>query len=208
MPMSRPIFEMIQPLILASASPRRQQYLADLGICFDIAVADILEVLRQDEGPDDFVLRLAREKAESVARNYPDTWVLGADTVVVLNNQILGKPTNVADAKAMLQKLSGKWHAVWTGFCILNPTQKMAIGKAVKTEVLFVDLNDSVIDAYIATGEPMDKAGSYGIQGEAGCFVKEIRGSYSNIVGLPLAEVIAQLMDFGIIKPTVLHQST
>ena len=188
-----------KPFILASASPRRRRFLENLGIDFTIHVADVDETPNPTENPQDFVCRLAFEKADAVSQKHQKSWVLGADTVVVLEGEILGKPMGESSARDMLKNLSGRSHEVWTGFCLRN-IENLVVGKqAVKTEVRFSALTEDIIDAYIATGEPLDKAGSYGIQGKGGFLVEQIHGSYSNVVGLPLTEVVNVLMKYEII---------
>lgn len=194
-----PLFKTHQPLILASGSPRRRRMLAELGLDFTLAVADIAEVAQPGESPADFARRLAGEKAAAVAARHPASWVLAADTVVARAGRILGKPADPEDAVAMLTALSGHWHTVWTGFALRRGRESLQ--EVVATEVRFAELTAPLIRAYVATGEPLDKAGAYGIQGRGGLLVKEIRGSYSNVVGLPLAEVIAALIARAIISP-------
>lgn len=194
----RPFFENLQPLILASASPRRRALLADLGLAFSVRPADIPEQPEAGESPAVFAARLAGEKARAVARLHPDTWILAADTVVAIDEVILGKPADPAEAEQMLTALNDRWHTVWTGFCLLNGPHEER--KAVATEVLFADAGPAVRRAYVATGEPLDKAGAYGIQGMGGALIREIRGSHSNVIGLPLAEVVGRLLARGVIK--------
>lgn len=186
-------------LILASASPRRRAFLAGLGLAFTCRPAEIAEIQEPGEGAAAFVARLAREKAMAIAGGAPGAWVLGADTVVVLEGRILGKPADAAEAVAMLTALSGRWHQVWTGFAICCQARAVLVERAVSTEVGFAGLAPELIAAYVATGEPLDKAGAYGIQGLGGCLVEELRGSYSNVVGLPLAEVIEELLELGVL---------
>ncbi|MFH7326578.1 Maf family protein [Desulfurivibrio sp. C05AmB] len=197
-----PLFKTLQPLVLASGSPRRRRMLAELGLDFTLAVADIAEVAQPGESPADFARRLAGEKAAAVALRHPASWVLAADTVVARAGRILGKPADPEDAAAMLAALSGHWHTVWTGFALRRGRDVLA--EVVATEVRFAELSEPLIRAYVATGEPLDKAGAYGIQGRGGLLVREIRGSYSNVVGLPLAEVIAALTARAIISPASL----
>lgn len=197
-----PLFKTLQPLVLASGSPRRRRMLAELGLDFTLAVADIAEVAQPGESPADFARRLAGEKAAAVALRHPASWVLAADTVVARAGRILGKPADSEDAAAMLAALSGHWHTVWTGFALRRGRDVLA--EVVATEVRFAELSEPLIRAYVATGEPLDKAGAYGIQGRGGLLVREIRGSYSNVVGLPLAEVIAALTARAIISPASL----
>lgn len=177
-------------LVLASASPRRKELLAMIGLDFQAQAMDIDESVKQDEQPAIYVERLAREKARAGLAAYPDKLVLAADTTVVLNGQILGKPENEAQARDMLQQLSGSRHQVLTGIAVARQTAGSVNieSQVVCTEVFFAVLSSQQIEAYVRTGEPMDKAGAYGIQGKAALFVERIEGSYSNVVGLPLAE--------------------
>ncbi|MEW6426843.1 MAG: nucleoside triphosphate pyrophosphatase [Thermodesulfobacteriota bacterium] len=191
----------IRPLLLASASPRRRQMLEHLGLTFTADTADIDESLTRGENPRDFVLRLAGDKAVTVAGRHPDSWVLAADTVVVIGNTIMGKPADDADAARMLGQLSGRTHQVWTGYCLFCCQGERLRRRAVMTEVEFRPLSEALIRAYVASGEPLDKAGGYGIQGLAAAMVGAIRGSYTNVVGLPLAEVIEDLLDLGVVTP-------
>lgn len=194
------MFTLAGELILASASPRRRDFLQQLGLSFTCRPAEIVERQEAGEGPADFVARLAREKAGVIAAGSPDAWVLAADTVVVLDGRILGKPRDAAEARAMLGELAGRWHQVWTGFAILCQARAVQVERAVTTEVSFAGLAPELIAAYVATGEPLDKAGAYGIQGRGGCLVEEVRGSYSNVVGLPLAEVVGELLALGVLR--------
>jgi septum formation protein len=188
------------PLILASGSPRRKQYFDELGLEYTIEVADVDEQLRAQEAPEQFVKRLSLDKAQTVAKNNKTGWVIGADTVVVLGEQILGKPVDNEDALLMLQMLRGKWHEVWTGFTICNVQQNITIQNTVKTGVKFWHPPTDLLKSYVATGEPQDKAGAYGIQGKGGFLVQEIKGSYSNVVGFPMVEIIKVLLDLEVIK--------
>ncbi len=182
-------------IILASASPRRAELLQQIGLKFSVRPADIDETPEVDETPQHYVERLAREKALSVAESSPLCVVLGSDTSVVLDGRILGKPTDAADARETLARLSGATHQVMTAVALANDGQCQSV--LVTTEVCFRDLSSEEIDAYVASGEPMDKAGSYGIQGLGGIFVDELRGSYSAVVGLPLQETAALLAGAG-----------
>ncbi|MFA6464978.1 MAG: Maf family protein [Desulfurivibrionaceae bacterium] len=184
-------------LILASGSPRRRDFLAGLGIDFEVRVTDIDETPLSGELPVDFVARLSREKAQAV--DIPAAWVLAADTAVVVDGEILGKPGDEAEACAMLMRLSGRWHEVWTGFSLCCQTTGESCTKTVCTRVLFLTLTPELCRAYVRTGEPLDKAGAYGIQGK-GCFlVPEISGSYTNVVGLPMTEVLETLLHYKVI---------
>lgn len=198
------IFVTKKPFILASSSPRRRKFLEELGMDFTVHVADVDETPEPSESPEDFVRRLAFEKADIVSQQHHVSWVLGADTVVVLDGKILGKPEDEAAARSMLKNLSGRGHEVWTGFCLRSAENAVVNKQAVKTDVRFSELTDAIINAYIATGESLDKAGSYGIQGKGGFLVEQIHGSYSNVVGLPLAEVLNTLLEYGIIKPGII----
>jgi len=187
-------------IILASESTRRVDILRTLGISFSIIPPNIDERRKKDEPPKDFVLRMSYEKAGKVGNLFPDKWVIGADTVVVLKGKILGKPKNDRDAFNMLKILSGKWHKVITGYCVLNVSRNIIYRDAVETKVYVRDLSDDEIKRYIKTSEPFDKAGSYAVQGRGGYMVKEIKGSYANVVGLPICEVAEALLSLGVLS--------
>lgn len=182
-------------IILASASPRRKQLLESAGLSMCIEAADIDETRHSEELPVDFVQRMAREKAQSVAAKHKqtDNTIIAADTIVVHAGEILGKPHDKEDARRMLKLLSGDVHSVYTGVCVIDLARDSEQVFFCETKVHFCTLSEAQIAWYIGTGEPMDKAGSYGIQGKAACFVKEIRGSYTNVVGLPLCETLEAL---------------
>ena len=184
-------------LILASASPRRRELLATLDLPFRIMPAHIDEQHRAAEPPESYVARLAREKAEQLAERFPSAWVLGADTVVVLDQQILGKPADAAEARAMLGSLSGREHTVMTGVAVVRCDRGIAQCDVVSTRVRFHTLQAADIEAYIATGEPFDKAGAYAVQGIGGQFVAALEGCYNNVVGLPLQRTMALLRSAG-----------
>ncbi len=175
-------------LILASASPRRQELLKLLGYPFITQPADILEQKHPQESPSDYVQRLAQEKAMAVLMQsaQPDTAVLGSDTVVVVANEVLEKPVNFEHFQAMMQRLSGRSHQVYTAVCLATANQQWQC--CVVTDVTFRELSAEDIETYWASGEPKDKAGGYGIQGLAGKFVTRLNGSYFAVVGLPLYE--------------------
>ncbi len=180
-------------LLLASASPRRRELLAQLGVCFRVAVVDIDESPGPGEAPRDLVLRLARVKAETaLAGSEPGQWVLGADTVVAVGAEILGKPEDATAAATMLERLSGRVHTVHSGLALARSGCATRVD-AVRTRVWMRDIAADEIAAYLATGEPMGKAGAYAIQGRAAAFVRCLAGSYSNVVGLPLFELDAML---------------
>ncbi len=195
------LFTTKEQLILASASPRRRRFLEELGLSFTIEAARVDEQPLAHETPREFVLRAATDKAQAVAEHHPDTWILGADTVVVLDNKILGKPVDEEDAIRLLALLTGRWHEVLTGFCLCRKATEHQATHAVATTVKFVDFDEKIAAAYVQTGEPLDKAGAYGIQGKGGFLVERLNGSYSNVVGLPLAEVIEELLRLEIIAP-------
>lgn len=182
--------------ILASASPRRVELLAQIGWRPEVIPAHIDEGLIPGECPQKYVRRIAQAKAMAVAAKNPGRVVLGADTTVVCGGKILSKPADDDDARAMLSQLSGGEHQVWTGVCVAH--DKLFRCLDVMTRVRFRVLADADISAYIATGEPMDKAGSYAIQGYGAVFVKSIAGSYSAVMGLPLFESAALLIEFGV----------
>jgi septum formation protein len=179
-------------LVLASKSPRRQQILGDAGIPFVVRAADVPEQRRPGESPADYVRRLAQEKAFAV-RMHPGELVLGADTVVVIDGQVLEKPSDAGDATRMLELLSGRDHEVITGICLRTHTR--TILDIATTRVRFVPLTRAEIEAYVASGEPMDKAGAYAIQGLASKFIDRVEGSYSNVVGLPVTLVYERLKE-------------
>ncbi len=170
-------------IVLASASPRRKELLAGLGVHFEVYVSGIEEKPWPDETPASYSLRNASDKARAVALVRPGALIIAADTIVVLGAKILEKPVDAPHAKEMLQMLSGRRHEVITGLCLLKPGCEFA--EAVRTGVVFRRLSGAEIEAYVATGEPMDKAGAYAIQGGAASFVDHVEGSYTNVVGLP-----------------------
>lgn len=178
-------------LILASASPRRRELLAGLGLPFSVVVSGLEERPWPREKPASYALRNAAEKARAVAALHPTSVVLAADTIVVLGDQILEKPADTAHATAMLRLLSGREHVVMTGVCVWRPLPGgfHEAADTVHTRVVFRALSEADIAAYVATGEPMDKAGAYAIQGGAAEFVERIDGPYDNVVGLPLDAV-------------------
>lgn len=180
-------------LVLASASPRRAEMLKLLGVDFDRLLGDIDETFLEGETPREHVLRLSEGKAALAARGRPDAWILGADTIVVVAGEILGKPGSPAEAKAMLEKLSGREHEVLTGFAIIRQDLGIRVHEVVRSTVLFREISGDEMAWYTGTSEPYDKAGAYAVQGMGACFVREIRGSFSNVVGLPLCEVFEAL---------------
>ncbi|NOR24309.1 MAG: septum formation protein Maf [Desulforhopalus sp.] len=187
-------------IILASGSPRRQQYLKEMGLSFTVRTASVREHPFEHESPEGFVLRMAWEKAVIVSSEFPDSWVISGDTVVCLGDKILGKPADEHEAVALLMSLSGREHCVKTGFCVAHGSRRVKIVQSVTTKVHFAEFSESVARAYVATGESLDKAGAYGIQGKGVFLVKAIEGSYSNVVGLPLYELMEVLQANGIIE--------
>lgn len=183
-------------LILASASPRRQEILREAGIFFEVRPAHIREERQPGEAPIDYACRLAQEKAEAMAREFPQRYVLGADTIVVVDDQVLEKPRDAADARRMLRLLSGRAHAVTTAVSLCRP-QSASVTRSATTQVFFRAITDKEIAKYVASGEPTDKAGAYAIQGGAGPWVEHIEGEYSNVVGLPLSLVKEMLLESG-----------
>jgi septum formation protein len=187
-------------LILASASPRRKVLLGATGLVFEIVESGIDEIRRNGEGAIDFASRMAREKALNVSDRIRDALVIAADTIVECGGRILGKPTDAAEARAMLQILSGNTHTVVTAFAIAS-AGAIAESKAITSRVTFKALSLPEITAYVATGEPMDKAGSYGIQDGGAAFIAHVEGSRDNVMGLPVREVLAALLRNGIEAP-------
>ena len=186
-------------LILASASPRRQELLREAGISFEVHPAHIPEVRNPQEAPVDYALRLAQEKALKIAERFPHDYVLGADTIVVVDEQVLEKPQDDADAARMLRLLSGRPHQVTTAVALAAP-QKRIDARACTTQVFFRQLEEKEIQEYIAGREPMDKAGAYAIQGGAARWVVRLEGDYSNVVGLPLPVVTGMLRTSGFLN--------
>lgn len=216
-------------LILASSSPRRQELLREIGVPFQVHAANINEDQAPDEAPIVYALRLAREKAEAVAAQYPQSYVLGADTIVVLNGEVLGKPIDHADAARILRRLSGRAHEVTTAVSLIAPnfaapntpspgkaapnttapnliapnlvaSGTLAETRASTTKVYFREIDEAEIQQYVAGGEPMDKAGAYAIQGGASRWTNRIEGEFSNVVGLPLSLVTEMLKITGLMK--------
>lgn len=184
-------------IILASASPRRRELLKNMGLDFSIAVSDADESsVDASVPPEIYVQELALLKATATAKkvlNRKDSLIISADTVVVYDNKVLGKPKNEAEAIEMLKMLSGKIHQVYTGFCVLRIKDAFTVCKSVCTKVRFKNLTDEKIARYVATHEPMDKAGAYGIQGLGAMLIDAIQGDYFNVVGLPVSELAETL---------------
>jgi len=183
-------------MILASSSPRRRELLTQIGVHFTTQPADIDETPLQNEGAVAYVERMALSKARKVSEQFPGEVVLGSDTSVIWSGEILGKPVNNREAEETLRRLSGQTHQVLSAVALVRGAQEQVI--SVATQVRFRELTDEEITRYVATGEPADKAGSYGIQGKGAILVAGIEGSYSNVVGLPLTETAALLNEFDV----------
>jgi nucleoside triphosphate pyrophosphatase len=173
--------------VLASSSPRRQELLKLLLSDFEVVPSDVDESIRAAESPEALVARLAREKAGAVQLQYPSAYIVAADTVVVCEEKILGKPASLEDARNMLQELSGRTHHVLTGLCLVH--LDLSLAECVATDVTFHCLSDAEIENYVRSGEPVDKAGAYAIQGLGARFVEKINGCYFNVVGLPVSRL-------------------
>lgn len=182
-------------LILASSSPRRKELLENLHISFEVSSSDVDESFDPALTPGEIVMELSNRKAKVVSELNPDSFVIGADTVVVLEGTVLGKPKDRSEAYLMLKNLSGTTHSVFTGVSIIGPEKEKNF--YVKTDVVFWELADEEINAYIDTGEPFDKAGAYGIQGFGSVLVKEINGDYFSVVGLPVSKTVRELRTAG-----------
>lgn len=184
-------------LILASQSPRREALLRQVGLDFEIVPSDLEELPLEGEPPAAAAEALALEKAQQVASQRTEGLVIGADTVVVVDGQILGKPRDPEDAKAMLRLLSGREHQVITGIAVVDAATGRARSDGVATSVMFAPLSDEIIARYVATGEPLDKAGAYAIQGFGALLIEGLRGCYYNVVGLPIRRLAELLGEFG-----------
>jgi septum formation protein len=184
-------------VILASGSPRRRQLLAAAGLEFDAIESGAPEQHVAGESPRDYALRVARDKAAAVSARFPNAIVVGADTIVVCESRILEKPADAADARRMLTMLSGRTHTVVTAFALAR-AGKVLESSPVESRVTFRDLADKEIEAYIATDEPFDKAGAYGIQGVGGGFIAHVEGPRDNVMGLPTERVVAVLVRYGV----------
>ena len=189
-------------LILASRSPRRYELLKQVGLDFEVVPSRVIEDFVHTESPQDHVIRLAEAKAQDVAKGYPDRWVIAADTIVYINGSILGKPKNRKEAIEMLHNLSGQEHWVLTGFSVCHLEKGKNDKEAVQTAVKMKTLDPTEMEWYVQTGEPFDKAGGYAIQGIGSFMIESIRGSYTNVVGLPLCELVQMLDRLGAIAIT------
>ncbi|MFB6264688.1 MAG: nucleoside triphosphate pyrophosphatase [Bradymonadaceae bacterium] len=191
-------------LVLASGSPRRLELLRRLGLAPAVRVSDVIERREPDESPTGYTRRLAEEKARDVARAVASTdlprWILAADTTVALEDEVLDKPAGSEQARRMLRRLSGSCHEVLTSYCWLDRRERDARTECVSTRVAMRELTDAEIDAYLASGEPFDKAGSYGIQALGGLFVERLEGTYFGVMGLPVADVFRTAVEIGAVE--------
>jgi len=188
----------MRKIVLASASPRRKELLTQLHLEFEVEPSEYLEAIDRKFSPVAVVRFLSQEKASAVASKHPDSLIIAADTIGVIDGQVIGKPESSADALKMLRRLSGRTHTVITGFTVLDTSTGRTITHTVKTEVTFHRLTKADIGAYVATGEWLDKAGAYAIQGRGAVLIQEIRGDYYNVVGLPLSALARALKKFGV----------
>jgi septum formation protein len=186
-------------IILASKSPRRRYLLKQAGLEFSVIPSSFNENSVTMTAPEPYARILAESKARVVSEIYPDQWVIGADTIVLIDNKVLGKPGSNGEAREMLLRLSGKTHQVLTGYCVCCKSRNRFFSETVTTDVRFKDLSSAEIEWYIQTGEPFDKAGSYAIQGLGTFIVKRINGSYTNVVGLPVCEIVEILINEGVV---------
>lgn len=172
--------------------------LSSIGLTFDVLPSNVPEVRAQGEAPEEYVARLSRDKAEAIASSHPDRWVIAADTTVLLGDELLEKPADAADAARMIGTIAGKTHMVYTGVTLLNVERGYRETRVSETEVRMLAMSESDIAWYVGTGEPFDKAGAYTIQGIGAMFIESIHGSYSNVVGLPLATLFQMLRKAGL----------
>ena len=179
--------------ILASSSPRRRELLTSIGLDFEVLPSNVPEVHQPGEAPEEYVARLSRDKAQAIARQHPSRWIIAADTTVLLGDQLLEKPVDAADAARMLGTIAGRTHVVYTGLTLQNMDHRHSETRVAESEVRMLPLTASEIEWYVRTGEPLDKAGAYAVQGIGAMFIDSIHGSYTNVVGLPLATLFQML---------------
>lgn len=184
--------------ILASASPRRRELLTMIGLEFEIIPSHVPEVHLPGEAPEEYVARLSRDKANAVAAEHPDRWVIAADTTVFYGEQLLEKPTDAADAERMLAIIAGRTHIVYTGVTLVNAARDWRETRVTESEVRMLPMSEVDIAWYVGTGEPLDKAGAYAVQGKGSMFIESVHGNYTNVVGLPLATLFQMLRKAGI----------
>ncbi len=195
------MFTACYPIILASSSPRRQEFLSELGLQYQTMPAVIDETPANGELPEHFARRMAKAKTELIAHTHPDACVIGADTVVTLDRVIFGKPRDQSDALTILKALQGRTHQVLTAFAVFLKQQQVEEVQCSTSHVTFDRFPDSILKAYIHSGDPMDKAGAYGIQGKGNFLIRSIDGSCSNVIGLPVNAVIQVLLKHRLIQP-------
>jgi septum formation protein len=184
--------------ILASQSPRRRELLTSIGLTFDVIPSDVPEVRAAGETPQEYVARLSRDKAQAIASRHPDAWIIAADTTVLLGDELLEKPADADDAKRMLAAIAGQTHIVYSGVTLQNASRAWRDTHVAESQVQMLPLDAREIAWYVSTGEPMDKAGAYAVQGIGAMFIESINGSYTNVVGLPLALLFQMLKRAGI----------
>jgi nucleoside triphosphate pyrophosphatase len=184
--------------ILASSSPRRRELLASVGVDFDVVPSHVPEEHQPGEAPEEYVARLSREKANAIGEQHPSRWIIAADTTVLLGEQLLEKPLDQHDAVRMLSLIAGRTHTVYTGVTLQNTERKYHDTRVAESEVRMLPLPPEDVEWYVRTGEPMDKAGAYAVQGIGAMFIDSIHGSYTNVVGLPLAMLFQMLRKAGI----------
>jgi septum formation protein len=184
--------------ILASSSPRRRELLTSIGLDFDVLPSHVPEIHQEGEAPEEYVARLSRDKAHALAVQYPARWVIAADTTVLLGEELLEKPADAADAERMLETIAGKTHVVYTGVTLEHAETGYRETRVAESEVRMLPLSSRDIEWYVATGEPLDKAGAYAVQGIGAMFIDSIHGSYTNVVGLPLATLFLMMRKAGI----------
>ena len=184
--------------ILASQSPRRRELLASIGLTFEVMPSDVPEVHQPGESPEEYVARLSRDKAAAIASKHDDAWIIAADTTVLLGDELLEKPADDADARRMLATIAGKTHIVYTGVTLQNAARGWHDTRVAESEVRMLPLDEHDIAWYVSTGEPLDKAGAYAVQGIGAMFIDSIHGSYTNVVGLPLALLFQMLRRAGL----------
>ena len=188
----------VKAIILASASPRRKELLERIGLKFEVEPSNYEESISSELGPHELAKSLSLEKAKLVAQNHKNTLVIAADTFIVFESRILGKPRTETEAKEMLKTMNGKPHSVITGFTIIDTDSNKALSRSVETKVHLRQLSSNEIDAYVRSKEPLDKAGAYAIQGLGAVIVEKIEGDFFNVIGLPLSALTESLKEFGV----------
>ncbi len=184
--------------ILASSSPRRRELLAMIGLDFEVIPSHVPEVHQPGEVPEEYVARLSRDKANAIASEHPDRWVIAADTTVFYGEELLEKPVDAPDAERMLAIIAGRTHVVYTGVTLVNAARGWRDTRITESEVRMLPMSDSDIAWYVRTGEPLDKAGAYAVQGVGSMFIESVHGNYTNVVGLPLATLFQMLRKAGV----------